>query len=211
MKKCQQIISSDPKSAVAYYRMAVLCFEKADVEGAKTNLLKVNELAPDFNPDKVLLGLGEIFEIQKDWENSLKYYKMLYKEITDKQPTLLKIAKCFSKLGEIESSIKTYEHAILTNTKNFYPYYKLGWLQAKNKKLKEGVDNLTKALSLDNNNLNILIKLGEAYLMFEDDEEKTDEAISYLLRAIDMDTKNYDCLIGLGKAYETKGDIEKAI
>jgi len=54
----------------------------------------------------------------------------------------LKIAKCFSKLSDVDSAVKTYEHAILINTKNFFPYFKLGWLQAKNKKLKEGVDNL---------------------------------------------------------------------
>ena len=57
--------------------MAAICFEKADVDEAKKNLLKVNELAQDFNSEKVLQGLGEIFEM-------LKYYKMLYKEIQDK-------------------------------------------------------------------------------------------------------------------------------
>ena len=87
----------------------------------------------------------------------------------------------------------------------------MGWLQAKNKKLKDGVDNLQKALSLDSNNIEIMIKLGETYLMFEDDEEKLDEAIVQLLRAVEIDNKNYDGLIGLGKAYENKGDIEKAI
>ena len=81
----------------------------------------------------------------------------------------------------------------------------------KNKKLKEGIDNLSKALCLDNDNLSIIIKLGEACLMYENDEEKLDEAIQYLLRAVEMDHKNYDGLIGLGKAYEIKGDFKKAI
>ena len=73
------------------------------------------------------------------------------------------------------------------------------------------MDNLQKALSLDSNNIEIMIKLGETYLMFEDDEEKLDEAIVQLLRAVEIDNKNYDGLIGQGKAYENKGDIEKAI
>ena len=34
-KKCLQLIKDDPKNYVAYYRMAAICFEKADVEGAK--------------------------------------------------------------------------------------------------------------------------------------------------------------------------------
>lgn len=83
-------------------------------------------------------------------------------------------------------------------------------MQVKNNKIKDGIDNLMKSYSLEKENIDILIKIGEAYLMF-DEEEQVNEAISYLTKAIEMDNKNYDCLIGLGKAYDNKGDLEKAI
>ena len=83
-------------------------------------------------------------------------------------------------------------------------------MQVKNNNLKDGIDNLLKALSLENNNQELLIKIGEAYLMFEKDEG-VDEAIVYLSSALKIDENNYDCLIGLAKAYEKKNDVEKAV
>lgn len=50
----------------------------------------------------------------------------------EKQPVLIQIGRCYSKLNDSENAIKTYEHAILLNTKNYFPYLKLGWLQVKN-------------------------------------------------------------------------------
>ncbi len=55
----------------------------------------------------------------------------------------------------------------------------MGWLQVKNKDLKNGIDNLQKALSLNPDNNDILIKIGEAYLLHEG-EEGGEEAIGYL-------------------------------
>ncbi len=59
-------------------------------------------------------------------------------------------------------------------------------MQVKNNDLKVGVDNLIKALSLEEDNLELLIKLGEAYLMFEE-EEGVDDAIFYLTKALAKD------------------------
>lgn len=204
------MISTDPKNYFAYYRLAGLCFENSDVEGAKANLLKVHEYAPDFYVEKVNSSLGEIFLVQKDYAKALYHLKILYKVSTEKQACLMKIAKCFYKTNEITNAIRSYEQAISANTKNFLPYYKLGWMQVKQNSLKDGIFNLLKAQSLENNNLNILVKLGEAHLLFEE-EDYTNEAITYLSNALEIDQNNYDALIGLGKAYEKKNDFDKAI
>jgi hypothetical protein len=74
-QKCQSLINEDPKNFFAYYRLAGICFENNDIEGAKTNLKKVHELAADFCPEKVNMGLGEIFEVQKDYDNALLHFK----------------------------------------------------------------------------------------------------------------------------------------
>ncbi len=65
--------------------------------------------------------------------------------------------------------------------------------------------------ALKNDNLECIIKLGEGYLMVEDDDSATDEAKKYLINAISMDPNNYNALVGLAKAYEKKNDIDLAI
>lgn len=72
--------------------------------------------------------MGEIYEMEKNFEKALDNYKKLYKSSKEKQPALLKIAKCFKKIGQLENAIKSYEQALTFDTKNYIPYYKLGWM-----------------------------------------------------------------------------------
>ena len=51
-------------------------------------------------------------------------------------------------MKNFSSAVMTYEEAIETDNKNYEAYYKLGWLQVKHEKIKEGTDNLMKAVSL---------------------------------------------------------------
>jgi|LauGreDrversion4_2_1035121.scaffolds.fasta_scaffold1895442_1 hypothetical protein len=48
--------------------------------------------------------------------------------------------------------------------------------------IKQGIDNLLKAQSIDNRNVKLLNKLGEAYLLNDSDTDDTsiDEAINFL-------------------------------
>lgn len=73
-EKCNQLISEDPKNYLAYYRLAYICMlnePEVDVEGVKKYLLKVQELNPDFKVQKVNMSLGEIYEMQKDFNSAL--------------------------------------------------------------------------------------------------------------------------------------------
>jgi len=73
-EKCNQLIAEDPKNYLAYYRLAYICMLKepeVDVEGVKKYLLKVQELSPDFKVQKVNMSLGEIYEMQKDFNSAL--------------------------------------------------------------------------------------------------------------------------------------------
>lgn len=77
-------------------------------------------------------------------------------------------------------------------------------MQIKNAQMKQGVDNLLKASCLEPQNIKILIKLGEGYLMFEEEDWAVDEAIAALQQGLQVDAENYDCTISLAKAYEQK-------
>jgi hypothetical protein len=58
---CEELLKEDPTNYLAYFRLAGICFERADSVGAKNNLLRVSELAPDFNTEKVNLALSQMF------------------------------------------------------------------------------------------------------------------------------------------------------
>ena len=77
-------------------------------------------------------------------------------------------------------------------------------MQIKNNDLKNGIDNLLKASCLDTQNVDILLKLGEGYLMYEEEESSIDEAINTFTKGLLIDPQNYDCTISLAKAYEKK-------
>jgi Tfp pilus assembly protein PilF len=77
-------------------------------------------------------------------------------------------------------------------------------MQIKHGQLKFGLDNLLKASCLDTSNVQILIKLGEGYLMYEEEEGSVDDAIATLERGLQIDPMNYDVTISLAKAYEKK-------
>lgn len=61
----------------------------------------VHKLAPNLKPEKVNSGLGDIFMIQKDYENALYHFKILYKATENKSECLIKLGKCFYKMGQI--------------------------------------------------------------------------------------------------------------
>lgn len=77
-------------------------------------------------------------------------------------------------------------------------------MQIKNGEIKNGIDNLLKAQCLDTQNIDIIIKLGEGYLMYEEEETSVDEAIATLEKGLIIDSTSYDCTISLAKAYEKK-------
>ncbi len=120
--KCLAMLQENPKNALAAYRLAVIAFDENKIEEAKLNLLKVHEIDQDFLAEKVNTGLGEIFEMNKEYEKALPHYKLLYKVTNEKQKVLLKIAKCFQKTKQYENAVKAYDQAIAINTKNAESY-----------------------------------------------------------------------------------------
>ena len=60
-------------------------------------------------------------------------------------------------------------------------------MQVKNNDLKFGIDNLLKASCLDTQNVDILIKLGEGYLLYDEEETSVDDAIETLMKGLLID------------------------
>lgn len=74
------------------------------------------------------LSIGwDFLSKQKQWKEALQHFKAQYKFSSDKYATRMGIGKCFKKLGDEESAIKSYENAIANNPdKDYLCFYKLG-------------------------------------------------------------------------------------
>lgn len=70
------------------------------------------------------LIVGEIFEIEKDYENAINHYKNVFRVSQKKMGPTLKIARCYEKLKNFENAVKTYEKAIKIDKFDYLPYYK---------------------------------------------------------------------------------------
>ena len=168
-------------------------------------------MKPDFNIEKINKGLGEIYEDENNYMLAIKHYKNAYIYSKDKQDLMLKIGRCYEKLKQDDQIINSYETAILLDNKNYLPYYKLGCFYLKQMEVTKAIDNLVKAFSLNNDNIQVTQKLADAYLLDQHDESSNNEAIFYLKLILEREPENHEALIGMGKLHEKINDLDSAI
>ncbi|CAD8177771.1 unnamed protein product [Paramecium octaurelia] len=210
IEDCLRRIEEAPNDIFAAFRLAIL-YRDDQLEKAKEYLLKVTKMDPLFEVEKVNWALGTILVSEKEWKKALHHFRICYQYSQDRVQSYLEIAGCYQNLGEFEKAEKTYRRAIDVNNKDYLSYYKLGQMQIRNKKLKEGIDNLSKAQTLDHKNMDIIIELGEALMIYDEDPTAIDEAIVILHKGMIVDPLNYECTNALARAYEKKGDLVQAI
>ncbi|CAK74901.1 unnamed protein product (macronuclear) [Paramecium tetraurelia] len=210
IEDCLRRIEEVPNDIFPVFRLAIL-YQDDQKEIAKQYLLKVTEMDPLFEAENVNWALGTFFVSEKEWKKALHHFRICYQYSQDRVKSYLEIARCYQNLGEVEKAEKTYKRAIDANNKDYLPYYKLGQMQIKNKQLKEGIDNLSKAQTLDYQNMDIIIKLGEALMIHDEDPTAIDQAVIVLHKGMIVDPLNQECTDALARAYEKKGDLDNAI
>jgi tetratricopeptide (TPR) repeat protein len=116
--QCRKILEEEKDNHYAYYQLAVLNFAKHNIKETKRYLLKVQEIKPEFNNEKINKSLGEIFESEDEMELAIKHYKSAYIYTKNQFEIVLKIGRCYEKLQEKDNIILSYETAILLDNKN---------------------------------------------------------------------------------------------
>lgn len=86
------------------------------------------ELDTRFEIEIISNKLSEILEKEENYARALNFYKIGYQISKDKFGKLLKIGRCFQKLGQIDNAFKSYSQAIYVNPKSCESYLRLGWL-----------------------------------------------------------------------------------
>ena len=94
------------------------------------------------------------------------------------------------------------------NSNSPWVYFRLGWVYIRNSQRDEGIAHLKQSLALDENNVDVLTKLGEVLLR---ESNQLEEAEFYLKKAISIDDSLPDALVALGRVHEKKGELDEAI
>jgi len=69
------MIEADSENIFAYYRLALLFINQEELPRAKEYLVKVTELDPLFNVEKVNWALGNLYLEEKDWNRALSHLR----------------------------------------------------------------------------------------------------------------------------------------
>lgn len=97
---CLHKLQEESDNYFAHYQLALLHFQKQNLEETKAHLLKVHEIKSDFNIEKINKGLAEIYESEGEYHLALKHFKNTYIYTNDKLDIMLKIGKCYEKLTQ---------------------------------------------------------------------------------------------------------------
>lgn len=117
----------------------------------------------------------------------------------------IKEGRCYEKLKDNFNAFESYKKAVkLDKNRTALPFYWLAWIYFRNGDKRLGIENLKKALNIEPDNTEVLVKLGEVLLWSKD---TLNEAESYLIWAVNIDENCSDGLITLGRIKEKKGDI----
>lgn len=118
------------------------------------------------------------------------------------------MGKTLEKLREFDEAISCFNKALRRDKNNFMAHYRLGLIYIRNDQKNEGIESLKRAITIDPEDIEPLLKLGEVYLR----EEKTlNEAEKYLKMALAIDDYLPDAHFALGRVYEKKGYDERAL
>jgi tetratricopeptide (TPR) repeat protein len=170
------------------------------------HLNKAIKIHPVYVDALRLLG-NAYYELNKDINKSIYYYKQVLKRNPDDEVTYNNIHVILNKYDSIDHKISIYEEILKINTSRFDINYKLGNLYGRYKNnIPKALAYLKTAASVNPDNKDVCKDLGVAYGM----AGQPDESIKWLEKATTLDPYDYTIYINLGITYQRMGNFRKA-
>jgi tetratricopeptide (TPR) repeat protein len=154
-----------------------------------------------------LNSLGQITYKKKNYDMSIKAFKILLKYQGEKAETYYWLGMGYSEKNKIDSALYFLNASLKIDSNYYQSYNKIGEIYGKSKNdLKSSLYYLLKAYKINQNDVQILQNIGVAYGI----SGNFDESILYLNKAIKLDSTNYELYYNLGGSYMGLKDLEKA-
>jgi tetratricopeptide (TPR) repeat protein len=152
---------------------------------------------------------GEVFFVQKDYTNALKFYTKSLETPTAPTQAIVGKAKSMNQMGNSKEAYKVLDDAITSQPTNAELYYARGLFNSTKEKYNKALQDFDKAAAL-NPNFNpfgIALNSGIAYQSIEE----TDKAIENFTRAVEIDPKSSTAYHTRGLAYYTLENYKEAV
>jgi tetratricopeptide (TPR) repeat protein len=169
-------------------------------------LNKAIDIHPDYVDAFRLLG-NAYYELNKDINKSIFYYKQVLRRNPYDEVTYNNINTILSKYDSIDHKISIYEEILKLNYRRFDINYKLGNLYGKYKNdIPKALGYLKAAASINPHNKDVCKDLGVAFGI----NRQFAESVKWLEKAIALQPDDYTLYINLGITYQRMGNIKKA-
>jgi cellulose synthase operon protein C len=205
LQTAQQIITSDPASADGYIWKGVADLARKRYSDAQQDADQAVKRLPE-NPAPYVL-MGDIQLNQKHYADALKFYQQALDKNPSSADALKGVIFTYSAQKEYDKAIEAANAQIAKSPNNSSFYEQLGTLLYDGKKDLKGAEAaLRKAIELDKNNGDALLKLGK--LLAE--EGDIDQALATFQQSLKDNPREVPFYVLSGELYEKKKDWEKA-
>jgi cellulose synthase operon protein C len=201
----QQIIAAQPYSGDGFLLRAIAEINRQKYNDAEQDLQKTMQFAPDSTAPYV--QMGNIRLLQKNFAEAEKFYQ----QVLDKDPSstegLSGLMNTFVAAKQPDKAIAAanIQIAKVPNNSNFYDL--LGTALFNGKKDLAGAEAaLRKAIELDKNNADALVKLGKVQVT----EGSADQALATYTRSIKDNPREVSFYILAGEIYESQNNWDQA-
>jgi tetratricopeptide (TPR) repeat protein len=128
----------------------------------------------------MLLGDVEMMDDKRNYDQALIHYKEALKYDHNNINVLLRLAKALERTRDFQDAMDCYNKALTIDKDCFVAHYRIGLIYVKNNMRESGISSLKKALEIEPDHVDILIKLSELLLK---DPSQIKEAEKYAMLA----------------------------
>ena len=204
MESAQLIISNAPNSADGYLLRSVAEMNRRKYDDAEQDMRKAAELAPQSTAPYV--QMGKLHEVQKQYPQAIKFYQ----QALDKDPAsgdaLQGVMNVYIAQKQLDQAVAAAKAQIAKspNVSGFYDL--LGTALFEKKDFKGADEAFTKAVELDKNNSDALLKLAQAQAA----EGSVGQALATYQQSIKDHPREISFYILAGMMYESQNNYDQA-
>jgi tetratricopeptide (TPR) repeat protein len=205
LQSAQQLISAQPPVADGFLLRAVVEISRQKFTDAEADLRKAMELAPSSPAPYVQMGAMRL--AQKQFGEAQKFYRQALEKDPASAEGLRGLMAAYIQDKQVDKALAAANEQIAKSPQNSSFYDLLGTVLFEAKKDTKGAETaLRKAVELDKNNSNALVKLGKVQIA----EGAADQALATYQQSIKDNPREVTFYILAGEIYESKAQWDQA-
>lgn len=177
-----------PTSQDLLYNMGFFYLTMKEKEKAKDYFLRTLQLNSGY--PEAHTGLGEIYEMEQDYQKALTEYRKAASPNTRSYVLYGRIGNAFMRLNELPEARQVFERALEVNPKFAGAHINIGETYFKEGNLEDAITHFKRATEIDPDSFMAYNNIGSSFKKMG----RWDEALSYFQKAIDLKPDFYIAL-----------------